>query len=70
MNSSLASMSVPEPSLSRIHIGSLLDNLEEVTQVEVLEKRFIERPLVMAKESLAINIAAHPELGFTSRHGK
>lgn len=56
MNSNLVSMFAPEPLLSKIHTGSLLDNLGEAMQAEVLGKRFIERPLVMAKEPLAINI--------------
>lgn len=55
-NLNYANQSILEPLPSKIHTGSLLDSLEEATRAEVLEKRFIERPLVMAKKSLAINI--------------
>ncbi len=50
MNSNPASKLTPEELLSKIHTGNLLDNLDEAMRAEVLEKRFIERPLVMAEK--------------------
>lgn len=51
MNSNPASKSMPEELPSKIHTGSLLDNLDEVTRAEVLGLRCMKHPLVEATET-------------------
>lgn len=53
MNSNPASKSMPEELPSKIHTGSLLDNLDKATQVEVLGLRCMKHPLVEATEPMA-----------------
>jgi hypothetical protein len=53
MNSNLASLSAPELSLSKIHTGSLLDNLDEATRAKVLEEPCMKHPLVIATNPFA-----------------
>ena len=45
MNLNNASKLMPEELLSKTHTGNLLENLDEVTQAEVLELRYIEHTL-------------------------
>lgn len=50
MNLNPTSQSMSTELLLETHTGSLLSNLDEATRAEVLGKRFIECPLVMATE--------------------
>ena len=53
MNSNLASKSMPEELLSKIHTGSLLDNLDAETLQKVLDEPCMKYPLVIATKPFA-----------------